>query len=325
MIARRDFITLLGGLAAWPLAVRAQQPAVRVIGLLHSGSAIVYAAHLAAFRNGLKEAGHVEGQNIVIEYRWAETQLDRLPALAVDLVRRKVAVIAGNTEGALAAKAATATIPIVFTTGVDPIKDGLVASLNRPGGNVTGAKWFSTEVLAKNLQLLHDLVPNANPIGFLIDPKSPSAADQLNEAQGAARSLGIQLRVLEAAVETELDVKMAAFAQQGGSALVVGDGTFFSVQRGQVIALAARYRMATISAMDRFAVSGGLMNYGSSPIDSYRRAGVYVGRILNGAQPADLPVEQSTTFELTINLKTAKALGLTVPPTLLALADEVLE
>jgi putative ABC transport system substrate-binding protein len=326
MMKRRDFIMLVGGAVAWPLAARAQQAGLPVVGFLHSGSANVYAPFVGAFHRGLKESGYFEGQNVVIEYRWAENQIDRLPTLAADLVRDQVAVIVGNTEGTLAAKAITAAIPIVFTTGGDPIRQGFVASLNRPGGNVTGVKWFSTEVSAKNLQLLHELVPQANTIGFLVDPKFPTAADQLNEIEGAARSLGVRLRVLSAGTENEIDAEIAAFAQQGGIAFVVGDGTFFTVKRDQIIALAARYAMATISTSDRsYAASGGLINYTSSSIDSYRRAGVYAGRILKGEKAADLPVETSTMFELVINLKTAKALSLTMPPSLLAIADEVIE
>jgi len=324
-LRRREFIAGLGA-AAWPLAARAQQPAMPVVGFLHSGSADAYAPYVTAFRNGLKQLGYVEGQNIAVEYRWAERQNDRLPALAADLVRRQVTVIIANTEGALAAKIATATIPIIFTAGADPIRRGLVASLNNPGGNITGVKWFSAEVLAKNLQLLHEVVPQTDTIGFLVDPKFPSTAYLSEEMQEAGRKLGLQLRVLSAGTEEEIDAQIAAFAQQQGKALIVGDGTFLVVQQDRIIALAARYGMTTISTSDRrFATSGGLMSYSSSGIDSYRRAGVYVGRILKGAKPSDLPVEQSTTFELVINLKTAKALGLTVPLSLLALADEVIE
>jgi len=322
---RRTFIVGLGSAAALPMAASAQQSALPVIGFLHSGSAASFAPMVAGFLRGLAETGYVEGQNVVIEYRWAENQNNRLPAMAADLVRHQVAVIVGNTEGTLAAKSATAAIPIVFTSGVDPIRLGLVASLNRPGSNITGAKWFSVDVSAKSLQLLHELVPQAGTIGFLVDPKFPTAADQLHEMQEAARSLGIQLRVLRAGAENEIDTEIAAFAQQGGSAFVVGDGTLMVVKRDQIIARAARYAMATISTFELFAASGGLMSYSSSSIDSYRRAGVYTGRILRGAKPADLPVEQSTKFDFVINLKTAKALGVTVPAGILAIADEVIE
>jgi putative ABC transport system substrate-binding protein len=296
-----------------------------VIGFLHPASAGKWAPFVTAFRNGLKEAGYVEGQNVAIEYRWAENQIDRLPALAVDLVRRQVAVIVGNTEGALAAKQATTTIPIVFTSGLDPVKLGLVASLNRPGGNITGVKWFSTEVVTKELELLHELVPQAAVIGFLVNPKNRDAADQLRVMQEAARGLGIRLLVLNASTESEIDAGFTTLAQQRDTALVLGAGTYFTAQRQQIIMLAARYAVATVSSQREFAAAGGLLSYSSSTVDSYRRVGVYAGRILQGEKPADLPVEQGTKFELVINLKTAKTLGLTISPNMLLIADEVIE
>jgi putative tryptophan/tyrosine transport system substrate-binding protein len=294
-----------------------------MVGFLHNASASAWAPFVAAFRNGLKEAGYIEGQNVAIEYRWAENQIDRLPTLAADLVRRQVVAIVSNAEGALAAKAATRTIPIVFTSGADPVALGLVASLNRPGGNVTGVKWFSTEVMAKNLELLHELVPQAVEIGFLMNPKFPDVADQLRDMQEAARNLGIHLRVINASTESEIETGFAI--QPRGTALVVGPGSYFTARRDQIIALAARQAVPSISSDREFAAAGGLMSYSSSTVDSYRRAGIYVGRVLKGEKPADLPVEQSTKFELVINLKTAKALGLEIPPKLLALADEVIE
>jgi putative ABC transport system substrate-binding protein len=323
---RREFVTLFGGVAAaWPLGARAQQAAMPVIGFLHPASASAWAPFVTAFRNGLKEAGYVEGQNVAIEYRWAENQIDRLPALAADLVRRQVAAIVSNTEGALAAKAATTTIPIVFTSGLDPVKLGLVASLNRPGGNITGVKWFSTEVVTKDLELLHELVPQAAVIGFLVNPKNRDASDQLKVMQEAARNLRIHLLVLNASTESEIDTGFTTLAQQRGTALVLGAGTFFTAQRQQIIALAARYAVATVSSQREFAAAGGLLSYSSSTVDSYRRVGGYAGRILQGEKPADLPVEQGTKFELVINLKTAKTIGLTISPNMLLIADEVIE
>ena len=324
-IRRRKFLATLGGAAvAWPLAARAQQVAMPVVGFLHNASAVAWAPFVAAFRNGLKEAGYVEGQNVAIEYRWADNQIDRLPALAADLVRRRVVVIVSNAEGTLAAKAATTTIPIVFTSGADPVALGLVASLNRPGGNVTGVKWFSTEVMTKNLELLHELVPQAGEIGFLVNPKFPGTADQLRDMQEATRNLGIHLRVMNASTESEIETGFANLVQPG-SALVVGPGSYFTARRDQIITLAARHAVPTISSDREFAAAGGLMSYSSSTVDSYRRAGVYAARILKGEKPADMPVERSTKFELVINLKAAKALSLQIPDKLLAIADEVIE
>jgi putative ABC transport system substrate-binding protein len=323
---RREFITLLGSAVTWPLAARAQQPAMPVIGFLHNASSGAWAPFMTAFRNGLKEAGYVEGQSVAIEYRWAENRIDRLPALAADLVRRRVAVIVGNTEGALAVKAATTTIPIVFTVGGDPVKLGLVANLNRPSGNITGVNWFSTEQLAsKQLELLHELIPQATVIGCLVEPSHPGAANELMDLREAARNLGKHLVVLNATTESEIGAGIASLAQQRAGALFVGGGGFFTAQRDQIVALAARLTIPAIYSQREFVSAGGLISYASSAVDAYRRAGVYTGRILKGEKPTNLPVERSTKFELVVNLRTAKALGLDLPPLLLARADEVIE
>jgi len=324
---RREFITLLGGAAAaWPRAARAQQSAMPVIGFLSGVSPDGYALYAAAFRQGLKEAGYVDGQNATIEYRWAEDHYDRLPALAADLIQRKVTVIAATTTpAALAAKAATSTIPIVFTTGGDPIKLGLVASLNRPGGNVTGVSNLLLELGSKQLGLLRELVPAITAITILVNPNFPGTESQLRDVEAAARTLGLQLIVLRAGTDHEIDTAFATIAQQGGRALVVGVDPSFLDRRDHIIPLAARHAIPAIYPLRHFAVAGGLISYGTDFADSYRQAGVYTGRIVRGEKPADLPVQRSTKFEFVINLKTAKALGLAVPNSMQLLADEVIE
>jgi putative ABC transport system substrate-binding protein len=324
---RREFITLLGGTAvAWPLATRAQQPAMPVIGFLISASPDTYAPMVATFRQGLKETGYIEGQNVAIEYRWAEGQFDRLPAMAADLVRRNATVIAAlGPPAALAAKAATSTIPIVFVTGSDPVQAGLVASLNRPGGNVTGVYLLLIGLEGKRLGLLRDLVPHVKLTGLLINPRSPDSEAQSRALQAAARGVGQQILVVEAGSDGEFDAAFAALAQRQAGALVVAADIFFTARRERIVALVARLAIPAIYELREFAVAGGLMSYGTSLLDGYYQNGVYVGRILKGAKASDLPVLQSTKFEFVINLKTAKALGLEVPAGLSATADEVIE
>jgi ABC-type uncharacterized transport system substrate-binding protein len=326
-LKRRDFITLLGGAAvAWPRAVRAQQPAMPVIGFLNGASPDGYAPYVAAFRQGLKEAGYVDGQNATIEYRWAEGHYDRLPALAADLIQRRVTVIAATTTpAARAAKAATSTVPIVFTTADDPIRLGLVASLNRPGGNVTGVSNLLVELGSKQLGLLRELAPGTTAIAVLTNPSFPGTERQLRDVEVAARVLGLQLIVLRASTEREMETAFANVARQGGVALLVGVDPFFLERRDHVVALAARHALPAIYPVREFAVAGGLMSYGSDFADSYRQAGIYTGRIVRGEKPADLPVQRSTKFEFVINFKTAKALGLAVPNSMQLLADEVIE
>ncbi len=325
---RREFITLLGGAAAtWPLAARAQNPAMPVIGFLDSGEPAGMEANLTGFRRGLSETSYTEGQNLAIDYRWTEGHLDRLPALAADLVRRPVAVIAATRTSApgLAAKAATSTIPIVFQTGSDPVKDGLVASLNRPGGNVTGASRLSTDLIPKRLGLMAELVPKMTAIALLVNPAGHQSVAQVHEMQEPTRALGLQLHVVNASTEHELDTAFAAIVQSGADALIVAINPLFIARREQIVALAQRHAVPVIFAERESVMAGGLMSYAASFTDSFRQVGVYVGRILKGASPADLPVQQPVRFELVINLKTAKALGLTVPPSLLTTADEVIE
>jgi putative ABC transport system substrate-binding protein len=325
-MGRREFIAGLAGIAVWPCVVRAQQPTTPVIGFLNSGSPDGYAPYVAAFRQGLKETGYIEGQNVAIEYRWTDGQYDRAPAMAADLVRRQVAVIVANPPGAMAVKAATTTIPIVFTTSSDPVKIGLVASLSRPGGNVTGATQLNVEVEPKRLELMHELVPTATSIAVLINPTDPRSETQLRDLQAAARILGVQLHVLQASTERDFDTVFAALVQLQAGALVIGSNDpFFFSRIEQLAALALRHRIPAIYQIRAFAATGGLMSYGGSSRELYRTAGVYTGRILRGEKPADLPVQQATKIELIINLNTAKALGLTVPQSILLRADEVIE
>jgi putative ABC transport system substrate-binding protein len=327
-MTRRQFITVLGGTAvAWPLAARAQQSAIPVIGYMDTASAGTTAHLVEAFRRGFSTAGYDEGRNVAIEYRWADGDYDKLPALAAELVRLQVAVIATiNTPTILAAKAATQTIPIIFGVGVDPIKFGLVASLNRPGGNLTGVTQLNIEIEAKQVQLLHDLAPSATTIAFLINPTSTAYSEAATEsAQGAARVLGVRLLVLNASTESAIEAAFAKLVEgRAGSLLVSGD-SFLVSKRDQIVALAAQHAVPALYHRHEFTAIGGLMSYGPSLPEVYYQVGNYTGRILKGEKPADLPVQQSTKFELAINLKTAKALGIKLPPSLLATADEVIE
>ena len=325
---RREFITLLGGAAAsWPLAARAQQPAVPVIGFVFGGAADTSARFVAAFLKGLNESGYVEGQTITVEYHWLEGHYDRLPVLLADLVSRQVAVIATPGTGlALAAKAATATIPIVFSVGDDPVRLGLVASLARPGGNATGINFFVNEVTAKRLRLLHDLVPKAVRIAVLLNPANAAVAEStLREAQKAAPTLGLQIQILNASTIGEIDAAFATLARERPDALLVAGDAFLTSRRVQIATLTARDKIPTAYALRDPVVAGGLMSYGTDIADAFQQAGIYAGKILKGAKPADLPVVQSTKFELVLNLQTARTLGIEVPPGVLSIADEVIE
>jgi putative ABC transport system substrate-binding protein len=329
MIGRREFITLLGGAAvAWPAAAGAQQPALPVVGLLYGVSAAEWVNNLAGFRRGLNDAGFFEGRNVAIEYRWADGHFDRLPAMAADLVGRKVSVIlvGGSTLGVRAALAATQSTPIVFTTGTNPVAMGFVASFARPGANATGITLFNGELVPKRLELLHEVVPTASKIALLVNSSDPAISQvDIQGAQAAARRLGFEIIVVDARSESEIDQAFAIAVQQAAAALYVGSDSLFSNRRAQIAALSLRHALPAISEQREAAAAGQLMSYGSDSAVLYRQAGVYVGRILKGEKPADLPVVQPTKFELVINLKTAKALGLTVPPSILLRADEVIE
>jgi putative tryptophan/tyrosine transport system substrate-binding protein len=324
---RREFITLIGGAtSAWPLAARPQDAMIPVIGFINSGSPNPYANLLQAFRQGLNEAGYVEGKNVTIEYRWAEGLYDRLPVMAADLVRRQVAVILASSPPAIvAAKTATTTIPIVFTSGGDPIELGFVSSLSRPTANVTGVSFLVNELAGKRLELLHELMPKAASIGLLVNPIRPSSVAEIHDTQRAAKAFGMQLHVLIASSEDEIDAAFEDIGRRKVEALLVGTDPFYFSHRNRVVTLAARMGIPTIYNLSEWIDGGGLMSYGPSSAEVYRQAGVYAGKILKGAKPADLPVVQPTKFELVINLKTAKTLGLTVPDKLIAVADKVIE
>jgi putative ABC transport system substrate-binding protein len=324
---RREFITLLGSATAWPFAARAQKPEMPVIGFLHGGSPAANADRLAGFRKGLREAGLVEGRNVAIEFRWAEGQTDRLPELAADLVRRRVAVIAtlSASQAAVAAKAATDTIPIVFQVGSDPIAMGLVASLSRPGGNATGISPLNAEVTEKRIGLLRELVPQAAVIGVLVNPTNPSAGEIARDVQMMARTLGLRLQIVSAGTDPEIEAAFAIPAMKPSGAFVVSTDPLFFSRRAQLVALAAKHAVPTIYFERQFVYSGGLISYGADSASAWEQAATYVSRILRDERPADLPVAQAATFEMAINLRTAKTLGLRVPNKLLALADEVIE
>ena len=325
---RREFITLLGGAATLPLAARAQQPAKPVIGFVHPGSAQSFARPLAALLKGLGETGYVEGRNAAIEYRWAGDRIDQLPVMVDDLVRRQVSVLAvlGSTPAALAAKAASTTVPIVFTIAGDPVQVGLVASLNRPGGNLTGVVTLNVEIAPKRLELLHELFPTATSFALLVNPANPALAEPVSEhVQAAARMLGVKLHVLLVSSEPELDAALGTAARLQVAGLMIGPDAFFNSRIEQLAALTSRHALPAVYQWREFTVAGGLLSYGSSITDVYRQVGVYTGRILKGEKPADLPVEQTTKVELFVNLKAANAFGITVPTALLVRADEVIE
>jgi putative ABC transport system substrate-binding protein len=328
MIRRRDFIIALGGAVAWPMAAGAQQAAVPVIGWMSAASAAEWADNTAGFHRGLGDMGFVQGRNLAVEYRWAEGHLDRIPAMAIDLVGRKVAaiIVGGAVGGVRAAMAATQSIPIVFTTGADPIVAGLVASLNRPGRNVTGFTFLSVRLLPKKLELLHEAIPPVTRIALLVNPNNPAVSQEDVESAGAAaRRLDLELIVLNGGSESEIERAFATAAHQRAGAVLEGSDAFFYIRREQIAALGLRYALPTIGGQRESIVAGALMTYGVNIPDIYRQAGIYVGRILKGERPADLPVQQATKFELIVNRKTAKALGLAIPPALLARADEVIE
>ena len=326
-IGRRELITALGGAATWPLTARAQQSGMPVIGFLNSASPGPWAPFVAAFHQGLNEAGYVEGRNVAVEYRWAEGHYDRLPALVADLVRRQVAVIVatGGAYPILAVKKATSKIPVVFSTGGDPVKLGLVASLNRPGGNATGVNLFTSVMEGKRLGILHELVATAALIAVLVNSNNPNTESQVKDVQEGARTLGVQVHILHASSEREIDAAFAASTQLRAGALLVGADPFFNSQRDRLVALAASHKLPALYEFREFALAGGLASYGTDLEEGYRQVGLYTGRILKGEKPADLPVVQSTKFKFVINLKTAKGLGLDVPPGLSARADEVIE
>jgi putative ABC transport system substrate-binding protein len=326
-IRRREFIVTLGSAAVvWPLAARAQQPAMPAIGFLHGASPEGYAPMVTALRQGLKEAGYVEGHNVAIEYRWAEGHYDRLPALAAELVRRQVAgIVTGGTPAAFAAKAATSTIPIVINVGIDPVQAGLVASLNRPGGNVTGLALLTVELAAKRLELLHELLRTATVVAMLVNPTNPLTESETRGVRDAAHSLGLQLHVLNASTENEIDAAFKTLVELRVGGLVVSVDTFLNNQRAQIVSLAARHAVPAIYGVREFAAAGGLMSYGNDLADAYRQSGIYAANILKGAKPADLPVQQAVRIEFVVNLRTAKTLGLTFPITLLGRADQVIE
>ena len=323
---RREFIARIGGAAAWPLVARAQQSSMPVIGFLSGVSRRLFAQRLDAFRLGLKEAGTIEGRDAAIEYRWAEGQYDQLPTLATDLISRGVVVIVAYSDAAaLAAKAATNVIPIVFLSGSDPVQAGIVPNLNRPGESITGVSWFGVDLEAKQLSLLHEVVPKANIIALLVDRNSAYAASQVSEVQTAARTLRLRLLPLNVSTASDIDLAFASLVKERAGALLVGAGAFLTSRRDQIIALAARHTIPAIYGFREYSADGGLVSYGNDISEAFRRAGVYTGRLLRGEKPSNLPVDRTTKFELIINLKTAKALKLTVPPSLLARADEVIE
>jgi putative tryptophan/tyrosine transport system substrate-binding protein len=325
---RREFITLLGGAAAaWPLAARAQQPSLPVIGVINAGSPDAQSDRMRAFRQGLKDTGHVDGENVTIEYRWGENQIDRLPTLVTELIRRQVAVIVatGGSAPAMAAKAGTTTIPIVFTVPEDPVRLGLVATLGRPGGNATGINFFSNELIAKRLELLRELVPAARHVAVLVDPTDATAETVLRDVETATRGMGLQIQILNVSTSRDIDATFATFALERPDAVFVSGGPLFVSRRVQLVLLAARHAVPASYGSREYAEIGGLMSYGTSLMDAYRQVGIYAGRILKGTKPADLPVMQATKFEFVINHAAARVLGLTVPPTLLSTADEVIE